>query len=101
MCVILYIYSRQSNVKYMHFELAAGSDNSLWFPCNVTYQFLDISDGNVMPGTNGFLVIVHFSYPSALNLLFWVSLPSCKDTANEHRNRKHFYFLTLGINKGN
>lgn len=85
----------------MHFEV--GSDSHLWLPCNISHQFLFVSWGNFLSCTNGFMVIFHHS--SVLSLLFWVSLLSCKENANEHRSREHFNCYNSGhessINIGN
>lgn len=64
------MYFREGKMKNIHFDLAAESDDFLWYPDNVTHQFLIIPWGNSRYYTNDSMVIVHFYCPLVLDFIF-------------------------------
>lgn len=54
-CIIPYIYPRESTIKYIHFNFAALHDGCLWFLWSVTHHLFAVSVRNFMSCTNDFL----------------------------------------------
>lgn len=98
-CIIPYIYPRDSTIKYIHFNFAALSDGCLWFPWNVThYLFCHICKKfNVL-----YKWLSSWLLPTSLipqyEIFYFVFLyHPAKKIANEHKSRKHFYCYNMKV----